>query len=109
MFTSLEKKLSEAYTIFARNVPEFKLKLNLLNQVLGEVDKKVFEENEYSTLEYETTPSEVSEVFESEANEHSTPESETTPSEVSKVFESEVSETSTLGYETTPSEVSIVF
>ena len=45
MFTSLEKKLSEAYAIFARNVPEFKLKLNLLNQVLGEVDKEVFEEN----------------------------------------------------------------
>ena len=34
MFSSLEKKLSEAYAIFARNVPEFKLKLNLLNQVL---------------------------------------------------------------------------
>ena len=34
------------------------MKLNLFNQVLGEVDKEVFEENEYSTLEFETTPSE---------------------------------------------------
>ena len=60
MFTSLEKKLSEAYAIFARNVLEFKLKLNLLNVVLGEVDKEVFEENQYSTQKCETTPSEVS-------------------------------------------------
>ena len=57
--------MSEAYAILARNVPEFKLTLNLLNQVLGEVDKKVFESevSETSTLGYETTPSEVSIVF----------------------------------------------
>ena len=81
--------MSEAYAIFARNVPEFKLKLNLLNQVLEEVDKEVLEENEYSTLESETTPSEVYIVFESEANEHCTAESEidgTIATEVSIVF-----------------------
>ena len=51
MFTSMEKKLSEAYIIFARNVPEYKLKLNLLEQVLGEVDKEVFEENKIELFE----------------------------------------------------------
>ena len=51
MFNSMEKKLSEAYIIFARNVPEYKLKLNLLEQVLGEVDKEVFEENKIELFE----------------------------------------------------------
>ena len=54
MFTSMKKKFSEAYIIFVRNVPEYKLKLNLLEQVLGEVDKEVFEENEVS-VEHGTT------------------------------------------------------
>ena len=90
--------MSEANAIFARNVLEFKLKLNLLNQVSGEVDKEVFEENEYSTLESESTPSEVSIVFESV--EHCTQECETTPPKVSK--ESKVSVVSEI-LETTPS------
>ena len=47
----LGKKMSEAYAIFARNVPEFKLKLNLLNVVLVEVDKEVFEENKIELFE----------------------------------------------------------